>query len=64
LLLTDSLKVLIANFELFSKNFEPKLPIARTKCELKIVNCIATMIAAELRQEFGKENFVSVTIDG
>jgi len=65
LLFTDStLKVLIANFELVSKFFEPKFPIARTKCESKIVNCIAPNIAAELRQEFDKAHFVSVTTDG
>jgi len=29
-----------------------------------IVNCIAPMIAAELRQELDEANFVSVTIDG
>jgi len=61
---TDSLsKVRIANFELVSTFFEPKFPIARTKCESKIVNCIAPMTAVELRQEFDKANFVSVTID-
>jgi len=43
---------------------EPKLPIARTKYKSKIVNCIAPMFAAELRQKFDKANFVSVAIDG
>jgi len=29
-----------------------------------IVNCIAPMIAAELRQELDEVNFVSLTVDG
>jgi len=41
--------------------FEPKFAIARTKCESVIVNRIAPMIAAELRQELDKADFVSVT---
>jgi len=41
--------------------FEPKFAIARTKCESMIVNRIAPMIAAELRQELDKADFVSVT---
>ena len=43
--------------------FEPTFAIARTKCESVIVNCIAPIIAAELRQELDKANFVSVTVD-
>jgi len=35
--------------------------VARTKCESVIVNCISPMIAAELRQELDKADFVSVT---
>jgi len=46
------------------KNFEPKFANARTKCESVIVKCIAQIVAAELRQELDKANFVSVTIDG
>jgi len=45
------------------KFFEPKFGIARTKCESVILNCIAPMIAVELRQELDKTNFVSVTVD-
>jgi len=44
------------------KFFEPKFGIARTKCESVILNCIAPMIAVELRQELDKTNFVSVTV--
>jgi len=47
-----------------SKIFEPKFAIARTKCESVIVKCIAPIIAAELRQELDKANFVSAAIDG
>jgi len=43
--------------------FEPKFVIAKTKCESIIVNCIATMIAAELCQELDKANFISITIE-
>jgi len=48
---------------LVSKFFEPKFAIARTKRESVIVKCISQMIAAELRQESDKTNFVSVAID-
>jgi len=62
LLFADSLlKILTATFKLLSKIFEPKYAIARTKCESVIVNCISQKIAAELRQELDKANFVSVT---
>jgi len=57
------LKVLIATSKPVLKNFEPKFAIARTKCESVIVNCVGPIIAAELRQELDKTNFVSVTID-
>jgi len=46
-----------------SKFFEPKFSLARTKCEAVIANAIAPMVAADLRQELGKANFVTVTID-
>jgi len=55
--------VLIATSKPVFKKFEPKFAIARTKCESVIVNCVAPMIAAELRQELDKTTFVSVTID-
>ena len=45
------------------KIFEPKFALARTKCEAVIVNAIALMVAADLRQELGKANFVTVTTD-
>ena len=57
--LRSLLKILIATSKLVSKIFEPKLAIARTKCESVIVHCISPMIAAELRQELDKANFVS-----
>ena len=49
--------------KLVSKFFEPKFALARMKCEAVIVNAIAPMVAADLRQELGKANFVTVTID-
>ena len=49
--------------KLISKFFESKFALARTKCEAVIVNCIGSMVAADLRQELGKANFVTVTID-
>jgi len=56
-------KFLIATSKLVSKIFESIFAIARRKCESVIVNRIAPMIAAELRHELDKANFVSVTID-
>jgi len=55
------LEFLFATSKLISKLFEPKFSIARIK--LVIVDCIAPMIAAELRQELDRVNFVSLTID-
>ena len=49
--------------KLISKFFESKLALSRTKREAVIVNCIAPMVTADLRQELGRANFVTVTID-
>ena len=51
--------------KLFSKLFEPKFALRRTKCEAVLTNCIAPMIAAELRQELkaNKANFISASIE-
>jgi len=55
LLFTDGFpKVLIATSRLISKFFEPKFALARRKGESVVVNCIAPMIAAELRQDLDK----------
>ena len=49
--------------ELVSKFFEPKFANTRSKCESALLHSIAPMIAAELRQELDKANFISVTLD-
>ena len=59
----QSFKSSAGTSKLISKFFEPKFALARTKCEAVIVNCIGPMVAADLRQELGKANFVTVTID-
>ena len=48
---------------LVSKLFEPEFALRRTKCEAMLINCIAPMIAAELRQELKKASFISASID-
>jgi len=49
--------------KLVSKLFQPKFALRRTKCEAVLTNCIAPMIATELRQELNKANFISASID-
>ena len=49
--------------KLLSKLFEPKFVLRRTKCEAVLTNCIAPVIAAELRQELNKTNFISASIN-
>ena len=58
----QSFKSSDCNFWTSFKLFEPKLATAKTKCESVVINCIAPMIAAELRQ-LHKLDFVSVTVD-
>ena len=48
--------------KLVSKLFEPIFAPRRTKCEAVLTNYIAPMIAAELRQELNKGNFISASI--
>ena len=48
--------------KLVSKLCEPKFARQRTECEAVLTNCIAPMIAAELRQELNKANFISASI--
>ena len=59
----QSFKISDCTSKLISKFFEIKFALARTKCEAGIVNCIAPMVAGDLREELGKANFVTVTID-
>ena len=49
--------------KLVSKLFKPKFALRRTKCEAVLTNCFAPMIAAGLRQELNKANFISAAID-
>ena len=59
----QSFKISDCTSKLISKFFEIKFALARTKCEAVIVNCIAPMVAGDLREELGKANFVTATID-
>ena len=59
----QSFKISDCTSKLISKFFEIKFALARTKCEAVIVNCIAPMVAGDLREELGKANFITVIID-
>ena len=47
--------------KIVSKLFKPEFALRRIKCEAVLTNCIAPMIAAELRQELKKANFISAS---
>ncbi|GBM60523.1 hypothetical protein AVEN_260008-1 [Araneus ventricosus] len=49
--------------KLISKFFEPRFSLGKTKCEAIVLNAIAPLAQAELKEDLTKLNYVSVSMD-